>query len=81
MGKTRKTVLKCNTKQNLYVNAEIEYMGRISTDFYIKMLCFNNLSECSEGVNSHSDKLDIICGMNLDFQKAFDFESCSLKTL
>ena len=81
VGKTRKIVLKCSTKQNLYIKGEIEYMGKINTDFYIKKLCFNNLLECSEGVNRHSDKLDIIDRMNLDFQKAFDFKSYSPKTL
>lgn len=46
-------------------------MGRINTVFYIKKLFFKNPSECSEGINRHSDKIDIIDETNLDFQKIF----------
>lgn len=80
VGKTRKIVLNCNTEQNLYIKGEIEYLRRMNTVFYIRKLCFNNLSECSEGVYRHSAKLDIIVRINLDFQKAFNFVSYSPKT-
>lgn len=81
VGKTRKIGFKCNTKKTLYINGEIEFMGRINIGFYIKKLCFHNLSECSEGIHRHSDKLDIINRMSLDCQKAFDFETYCPKAL
>lgn len=53
-------------KQNLFINEETEDTGRINTDFCIKKLCFNSLSEFSKVVTKHSDKPDI-ARMSLDF--------------
>lgn len=51
----------------------MEDMRRTNTNFYIKKLCFNSLSEYSEVVTKHSDKTEF-GRMSLDFQKLLAFK-------
>lgn len=56
----------------MFINGEAEDTGKTNTNFYIKKLCFNSLSEFSI-VTRQSDKPEF-GRMTLDFQKLLTFK-------